>query len=41
VVFIDDVAENVVAARTAGWRAIQFQDASQCESELAEIGAPL
>ena len=39
VVFIDDVAVNVVAARTAGWRAIQFHDASQCESELAEIGA--
>lgn len=37
-VFIDDVAVNVAAARKAGWRAIQFQDAAQCESELAEIG---
>ncbi len=38
-VFIDDVLKNVHAAQAAGWRAIHFRDARQCESELAEMGA--
>ncbi len=33
--FIDDVAHNVAAARAAGWRALHFKDAPQCEAELA------
>ncbi len=38
-VFIDDVQKNVSAARSAGWCAIHFQDAAQCERELVELGA--
>jgi putative hydrolase of the HAD superfamily len=38
-VFIDDVAANVEAAARFGIRAIQFQSAAQCESELHRIGA--
>lgn len=34
-VFIDDLARNAEGARAAGLRAIQFQDAGQCERELA------
>ncbi len=37
-VFIDDVAKNVTAARAAGWQAIQFRDAAQCETELRSLG---
>jgi putative hydrolase of the HAD superfamily len=33
-VFIDDVADNVAAARAAGWRALQFVDPAQCEAAL-------
>lgn len=36
-VFIDDVAKNVAAARASGWQAIQFIDASQCEAELRAL----
>jgi putative hydrolase of the HAD superfamily len=38
-VFVDDVLKNVQAAREAGWHAIHFLDARQCESELAALGA--
>jgi putative hydrolase of the HAD superfamily len=38
-VFIDDVLKNVHAAQAAGWRAIHFRNAHQCEAELAEMGA--
>lgn len=38
-VFIDDVAHNVAAARALGWRAIHFQGAHDCELALAAIGA--
>jgi putative hydrolase of the HAD superfamily len=37
-VFLDDVAHNVTAARTAGWQAIRFLDAAQCRRELAALG---
>ena len=37
-VFIDDVLPNVEAARAAGWQAIHFSDAEQCEARLAELG---
>ena len=36
--FIDDVLHNAVAARAAGWQAIHFEDALQCEAELARRG---
>ena len=36
--FIDDVAHNIVAARDAGWHAIHFEDAAQCEADLARHG---
>ena len=36
--FIDDAPANVHAARAAGWRAIRFRDARQCETELAALG---
>ncbi|MFZ2648903.1 MAG: HAD-IA family hydrolase [Burkholderiaceae bacterium] len=36
--FIDDVFDNVNAARAMGWRAIHFQDVVQCQSELAALG---
>jgi putative hydrolase of the HAD superfamily len=32
--FIDDVAGNVYAARAAGWQALQFVDAADCEAQL-------
>jgi putative hydrolase of the HAD superfamily len=34
--FIDDLDRNVAAARSAGWRAVHFRDAQQCEVELAQ-----
>jgi putative hydrolase of the HAD superfamily len=37
-VFIDDHAPNIVAARAAGWRAIHFEHAAQCEAELVAQG---
>jgi putative hydrolase of the HAD superfamily len=37
-VFIDDVVENVEAARALGWNAIQFTDAARSEAELAARG---
>lgn len=37
-VFLDDVATNVEAAREAGWQALQFVDAGQCEAELKQAG---
>ena len=36
--FIDDVAHNVAAARSAGWQALQFRDAADCEAELVTRG---
>ena len=36
--FIDDVADNVKAARRAGWQALLFVDAAACESELQARG---
>jgi putative hydrolase of the HAD superfamily len=37
-VFIDDVAVNVEAARRAGWNALQFIDAADCEAQLRRHG---
>lgn len=37
-VFIDDNVHNIKTARSLGWRAVQFQDAGQCQAELAELG---
>jgi putative hydrolase of the HAD superfamily len=36
--FIDDVPANVLAARAAGWQAVQFIDAADCEARLSEAG---
>ena len=36
--FIDDVAHNVAAAQAAGWQALQFRDAADCEAELITRG---
>jgi putative hydrolase of the HAD superfamily len=36
--FIDDVAGNVAAARAAGWQAVQFENAAQCRAELGALG---
>jgi putative hydrolase of the HAD superfamily len=36
-VFIDDMSDNVAAARAHGWHAIQFFDARQVERDLAEL----
>jgi putative hydrolase of the HAD superfamily len=36
--FIDDVAHNVAAARDAGWQALHFRDAADCEGELVTRG---
>ena len=36
--FIDDVLRNAEAARAAGWQALHFRDAAQCEAELARRG---
>lgn len=38
-VFIDDMPENVEAARAAGWQAIRFVDPAQCAAELRAAGA--
>ncbi len=37
-VFIDDHGPNVLAARAAGWQALQFVDAAQCERDLRQGG---
>lgn len=36
--FIDDVAENVTAARAAGWQAVQFTDPDGCAAALRAQG---
>jgi len=36
--FIDDHADNVVAARAAGWLALHFRDPAQCEAALVGLG---
>lgn len=36
--FIDDVPDNVLAARRAGWQALQFVDAADCEAQLRARG---
>ena len=36
--FIDDVAHNVEAARQAGWQALHFTGAPQCERQLQALG---
>jgi putative hydrolase of the HAD superfamily len=38
ILFIDDYASNIVAARAAGWQAIHFTSPAQCEAELVERG---
>lgn len=37
-IFIDDVADNVDAARALGWRAIHFRSARDCELALVAHG---
>jgi putative hydrolase of the HAD superfamily len=37
-VFIDDMPANVEAARRAGWNALQFLDAADCEAQLRRRG---
>jgi putative hydrolase of the HAD superfamily len=37
-VLLDDIAANVSAARAHGWKALQFNDAAQCEAELRANG---
>jgi HAD superfamily hydrolase (TIGR01509 family) len=37
--FIDDHAPNVEAARAAGWRAVRFTDAQACAAHLRRMGA--
>jgi putative hydrolase of the HAD superfamily len=36
--FIDDFEANVEGARAAGWQALRFENAAQCERELAALG---
>jgi len=36
--FIDDKAENIEGAKTAGWHGIRFIDAAQLERDLAKYG---
>ena len=38
VIFIDDIAVNVDAARMMGMRGIQFQSAEQLKRELLALG---
>ena len=35
---IDDSAANIVAARSAGWSALQFENAARCEEDLHRHG---
>jgi putative hydrolase of the HAD superfamily len=36
--FLDDHAPNIAAARAAGWQAVHFVDASQAEAEALALG---
>jgi putative hydrolase of the HAD superfamily len=36
--FIDDLAHNAAAAQAAGWQAVHFESAAQCEAALHERG---
>jgi len=36
--FLDDVLDNVLAARQAGWQALHFVDARQAETQMRAIG---
>jgi len=36
--FIDDVVDNVEAARRAGWQGLWFEDAPQCRQSLVRAG---
>jgi putative hydrolase of the HAD superfamily len=36
--FIDDMPDNVAAARRAGWQALRFVDAADCEAQLQAGG---
>ena len=38
ILFIDDYEFNIAAARAAGWQAIHFTSAAQCEAELVGRG---
>ncbi len=38
ILFIDDIAENVKAAKSAGMQIIQFESTGQLESELKNLG---
>jgi putative hydrolase of the HAD superfamily len=40
-VFVDDHAANVEAARALGWQAVRFVNAAQCASDLAALGVRL
>jgi putative hydrolase of the HAD superfamily len=37
-VFLDDHAPNVAAARALGWQAVVFSDAAQCARDLQQAG---
>lgn len=37
--FVDDLAENVMAARAAGWRVIQFTGVEECRRQIAQAAA--
>jgi putative hydrolase of the HAD superfamily len=37
-VFVDDTQSNVDAARAAGWQALRFVDAADCEAQLRRQG---
>jgi putative hydrolase of the HAD superfamily len=37
-VFIDDMSENLAAARSVGIQTIQFEDSSQCRQALVDLG---
>ena len=39
--FIDDMPANTQAARRAGWQALDFLNAAQCEAELSRLGLVL
>jgi 2-haloacid dehalogenase len=41
ILFIDDVLENVMAARALGFAAIHFKDVSSLREELRALGLPL
>ena len=36
--FLDDVLDNVLAARQAGWQALHFVDAAEAEAQMRAIG---